>query len=116
MFKDMPPLISIAEHTLERLEAKEAALKAERVTLDRIEGKLADIRALEQEVGPRRILWCAEEFGSDCKESHLDKVENDFRLELEEIERLEVRLAAVRALGDQVAARRAALLKAAESM
>jgi hypothetical protein len=116
MFKDMPPLISIAELTLERLKAKEEALKTERVTLDRIEIKLELIRALEQEVGPRRILWCAEEFGSDCKESHLDKVENDFRLELEEIERLEVRLAAVRALGDQVAARRAALLKAAESM
>ena len=111
-----PPLISIAEITLERLEAKEAALKAERTTLDRIETKLELIRLLEQEVGPRRILWCAEEFGSDYKESSLDKVENDFRLELEEIERLEVRLAAVRALGDQVAARRAALLKAAESM
>ena len=116
MYKDMPPLISIAELTLERLEAKESALEKERQTLNRIEGKLADIRVLEQEVGPRRILWCAAEFGSDCKESNLDKVENDFRQELEEIERLEVRLAAVRALGDQVAARRAALLKAAESM
>jgi hypothetical protein len=113
---DMPPLISIAEHTLGRLEAKEAALEKERQTLDRIESKLADIRALEQEVGPRRILWCAEEFGSNCKESHLDKVENEYRLELAEIERLEARLAAVQALGDQVAARRAALLKSAESM
>jgi len=113
---DMPPLISIAELTLERLTAKEAALEKERQTLNRIEGKLVDIRDLEREVGSRRILWCAEEFGSDCKESNLDKVENNYRLELAEIERLEVRLAAVRALGDQVAARRAALLKAAESM
>ena len=112
----MPPLISIAEITLERLEAKEAALKAERVTLDRIETKLADIRALEQEVGPRRRLWCAEEFGSDCKEEHLDKVEADYKAELIEIERLEARLAAVRALGYEVATRREALLKAAESM
>jgi len=111
-----PPLLSIAEVTLERLEAKEEALKTERVTLDRIEIKLELIRALEQEVGPRRILWCAEEFGSDCKEAHLDRVEADYRQELADIERLEVRLAAVRALGDQVAARRAALLKAAESM
>jgi hypothetical protein len=113
---DMPPLISIAEITLERLEAKESALEKERQTLNRIEDKLETIRLLEQEVGPRRILWCAAEFGSDCKESNLDKVEADFRQELADIDRLEVRLAAVRALGDQVAARRAALLKAAESM
>lgn len=116
MYKDMPPLISIAELTLERLKAKEAALEAERQTLNRIEGKLADIRALEQEVGPRRRLWCAEEFGSDCKESNLDKVEADYKAELLEIERLEERLATVRALGYEVATRREALLKAAESM
>ena len=113
---DMPPLISVAELTLERLEAKESALEKERQTLNRIENKLETIRLLEQEVGPRRMLWCAEEFGQDIKESNLDKVENDFRLELIEIDRLEVRLASVRALGDEVARRRAALLKAAESV
>jgi hypothetical protein len=116
MYKDMPPLISVAEVTLERLEAKAAALESERQTLDRIEGKLADIRALEQEVGPRRRLWCAEEFGQDVKESNLDKVEADYKAELIEIERLEARLATVRALGYEVATRREALLKAAELM
>jgi hypothetical protein len=116
MYKDMPPLISIAELTLERLEAKAAALESERQTLDRIEGKLASIRALEQEVGPRRRLWCAEEFGQDVKESNLDKIEADYKAELIEIERLEARLATVRALGYEVATRREALLKAAESM
>jgi hypothetical protein len=115
-FADMPPLISALESTLESLVAKEAALEAERLTLNRIEGKLADIRALEQEVSPRRLLWCAEEFGSDCKESNLDKVEADYKAELLEIERLEARLAAVRVLGYEVATRREALLKAAESM
>jgi len=114
--EEPPPLLSVAELTLERLEAKESALKAERVTLDRIETKLELIRLLEQEVGPRRILWCAEEFGQDVKESNLDKVENDYRQELADIDRLEVRLASIRALGDEVARRRAALLKAAESV
>jgi hypothetical protein len=112
---DMPALITI-EHikTLEALESKERTLQKEAKELDQLEVKVAEIRALSDAIGPRRMIWICEELAHG--EAGLDALKVAYEKEAAELDALEAKVAAVQILKATVAARRATLVAAANSV
>ena len=110
-YSDMPPLITVQHaKVLETLKCKEAALLEEAAELDRVEVKVKEVQALYDNIGPRRIIWCCEEMANG--EAGLDKLKIDYENELAELDALESKVIAVRALKATVTSRREELIAA----
>jgi hypothetical protein len=114
-YTDMPALISVKHaNALQALEEKEAALKTEAKQLDELGRKVDEVQALWDSVGPRRILWCCEEMKDG--EVGLAKLKADYEEELAELNDLEAKVAAVKALKASVEGKRATLIAAIDSI